>query len=76
MIVAEVCQLTNMATGFTIVGDRPFNKTIVILSNLRRAQLIAKITEFDPTVGVKTLEGGQDYLIEWYQNEIDPMIVD
>ena len=65
MIVAEVCQLTNMATGFTIVGDRPFNKTIVILSNLRRAQLIAKITEFDPTVGVKTLEGGQDYLIEW-----------
>ena len=74
--VVEVHQLRIMATGFTIVGDRPFNKTIIILSNLRRVQLIAKITEFDPTVGVKTLEGGQNYLIEWYQNEIDLMIGD
>ena len=72
----ETQLLTIIATGFTITSDQPFNQTIRIQSNLQREQLIPAITALDQAYGVQTLGGGQDHLITWYQNKINPVMVD
>ena len=63
-------ELNRIGTGPIYVARRTFMESIITRANLSEQRIDAEITKLDQHDGVKTFQGGCDYLLAWYRNKV------